>query len=101
MMDIMTCIMLVGDYFCDHSKIEGDHGVMVFFSMIKFPFYAISIFYTFLSYRELKGLFIEVTEGGGMGMSQLNMPVQAWQNARDPPRAPEQQPFQGTGYRLG
>mmetsp|Transcript_21960 Transcript_21960/g.21659 ORF Transcript_21960/g.21659 Transcript_21960/m.21659 type:complete len:102 (+) Transcript_21960:234-539(+) len=101
MMDIMTCIMLVGEYFTAHSSIEGQYGILVFVSMVKFPFYTLSIYYTFLCYRELKGLFIEVVEGGGAGILGNQAPAQAWQNARDPPRAPEPQPFQGQGYRLG
>mmetsp|Transcript_19616 Transcript_19616/g.36085 ORF Transcript_19616/g.36085 Transcript_19616/m.36085 type:complete len:133 (-) Transcript_19616:178-576(-) len=55
LMDSLNCINLVGSYFVKHDRIEGAHGVLVFFSLIKLPFYLVSVYYTFLSYRELKG----------------------------------------------
>lgn len=89
MMDLVTTTMLIGNYFTKHGHIESEYGIILFFSMIKLPFYALSIFYTFLSYRELKALFMEIAMG---------MPGQF---ISSPPVAPPQNNvFSGPGYRI-
>lgn len=103
-MDIMSSILVVGNYFSENDPMEDDFAVLVVIYMVRFPFYLVAVYYTFLAYRELKGLLIESFERGG----QENYgAVQNWYNRspnsnnREPPPPPPPQPFTGTGYRLG
>ena len=95
MMDMVTSIMLVGNYFAKHSHIQSEYGVILFFTMIKLPFYVISVYYAFLAYRELKALFMEMSLGAAAQFvsppaSENNRPA-----GNNPPL-----PFSGTGYRI-
>lgn len=103
LMDTLTCIDTVGSYFVDHDRIEGATGVLVFFSLIKLPFYLVSVFYTFLSYRELKGkthsaLYIEHANNP----NPIEFSQAYGQNAGPPPQAaPSFLPYTGRGYTTG
>jgi hypothetical protein len=99
LMDTLTCIDVVGSYFVDHDRIEGAEGVLVFFSLFKLPFYLVSVYYTFLSYRELKGnlysaLYIEYASNAPA--MEFNQAYQA-----PAPQPPVFQPYTGRGYTTG
>ncbi|OMJ91483.1 hypothetical protein SteCoe_5971 [Stentor coeruleus] len=101
MMDLMTSIMLVGNYFSDNNPTEDDFAILVLLYMVKFPFYLVAIYYVFLAYREFKGLFIESMSNVGYEGYGV---MQNWYDRRQPssqPPPPQPQPFTGTGYRLG
>lgn len=119
-MDGLMCIIAVGNYFSSHSEVNGFVGVVLFITLLKLPFYMISVFYTFLAYRELKALFIDAINnpeamassqnglfggglgggfGGGMGYPQG--PRQDYQAPPAPQQPPAYQPFAGAGYRVG
>ena len=103
MMDIMSSVLVVGDYFSENDVMEDNFAILVVLYMIRFPFYLVAIYYTFLAYRELKGLLIESIDRGG---AENYGAVQNWynrdsSNQREPPPPPSPQPFTGTGYRLG
>ena len=101
MMDMMTSIMLVGNYFAKNDKIESQYGVLLFFTMIKFPFYTLSIYYSFLAYRELKALFLGIMYEGVSEFAQASQPYSNSRPPQDPPRPPPApQAFTGPGYRL-
>lgn len=99
LMDFTQCIMLIGNYLAKNGRIENGEGILLFFTMIKIPFYVITMYYCFLAYKELKALMLE-------GLSNSNQQVmqsfsRSWEEAprRQDPPAP--QPYSGTGYRLG
>ena len=101
MLDMVTSVIVVGDYFSENDASEDDFAILVVLYTIKFPFYLIAIYYTFLAYRELKGIFIEIIESPREGYGVM----QNWYERREPPRRsppppPQTQPFSGTGYRL-
>jgi hypothetical protein len=100
MMNLFTSIFLVGSYFSTEDPSDDD-TIYVILYMAVFPFYLVVIFYNFLAYRELKGLFIENIERDGV---RLYGAMDTWYERRgplpDPPRAAEAAPFTGPGYRL-
>lgn len=128
-MDGITIIIAVGNYFMTHSKLDSTDGIILFIVLLKIPFYMVSVFYAFLAYRELKGtphaaLFIDAMNnpqpdmsnpgmfpgfGGGFGggYPQGGYPQGGYQQGYpyQPPPAPQQppayQPFGGAGYRVG
>ena len=100
MMDMMTSIMLVGNYFAEYGRIEGQYGAILFFTMIKFPFYTLSIYYSFLAYRELKALFLATIYGNISEFSQSGSASRSNSVNNSASRSNEHQPFSGQGYRL-
>jgi len=106
-MDLITSVMFTGDYLADEKEVDDTYGVLVIIMLIKVPFYIVSIYYVFLAYRELKGLFIEAIERGPMVPSGYGYGYGAAYGAGSsnppppPPEQPRQQPFTGPGYRLG
>lgn len=99
LMDFTQCIMLVGNYLAKNGKLENGDGILLFFTMIKLPFYIVTIYYCFLSYRELKALQMEAMSGSNSQVMQSFN--RSWDEAprRQDPPAP--QPYSGQGYRLG
>jgi hypothetical protein len=71
----------------DNPYIPLDFVAVYLLFMLKIPFYTLTIYYSFLAYRELKALSIENQFGGA---------VQPWE------QAPSQsfQPYSGQGYNL-
>ena len=67
-MDGVSTIMACGNYLAEHGGPTGGTGVIVTILLLKISFYVVSIYYTFLTYRELKGLFIENMEEASTGM---------------------------------
>mmetsp|Transcript_29780 Transcript_29780/g.5375 ORF Transcript_29780/g.5375 Transcript_29780/m.5375 type:complete len:92 (+) Transcript_29780:72-347(+) len=57
--DMFSTIVMVGNYLAENHHLYPPLGVLLFFLLLKVPFYIVSIFYSFLTYRELKGLYIE------------------------------------------
>lgn len=119
-MDGLMCIIAVGNYFSQNSQLDTAMGIILFITLLKLPFYMVSVFYTFLAYRELKALFIDAMNnpqamagapsslfggGWGGGMGGMGGPPQGYQQDYQPPQAPQQppsyQPFAGAGYRVG
>ena len=98
-MDIITSLIVVGDYFSNNNPAEDDFAILIVLYMVRFPFYLVVVYYTFLAYRELKGLFIEHLEHGFENYGAM----QNWydRNNEHHHQAPQPQPFTGTGYRLG
>lgn len=106
--DLITTIMLTGDYFAEEKEVDDYYGVLVLVMLIKVPFYIVSIYYVFLAYRELKGLFIEAIERGpipqpglGAGFRGAGYGAANYSQPPPPPPQPRQEPFTGPGYRLG
>lgn len=100
MMDLITSIMLVGDYFSENDPTEDDYSIMVMLYMIKFPFYLAAMYYVFLSYKEFKGLFIDSLsqnphENYGAMQNWYERRSTSSSNPTPPPA------FTGTGYVLG
>lgn len=63
LMDLISIVFLLGNYFKDHDHIESQYGVFLTISMLKVPFYLITVYYSFLTYRELKAVFLEISMG--------------------------------------
>ena len=117
-MDGLMCVIAVGNYFSQHDTLDTTMGVVLFITMLKLPFYMVSVFYAFLAYRELKALFIDAINNpqamqamqggglfGGFGGGGMGGPRPGYQQDYQPPPAPQQppsyQPFAGAGYRVG
>lgn len=99
MMNILTSVMLVGTYFAGNDPAD-DTTIYVLLYMVVFPFYLAVIYYNFIAYRELKGLFIENIERDGV---RLYGAMDTWyeRHNRPPPPPPRQpEPFAGPGYRI-
>jgi hypothetical protein len=94
LMDWTTSMMLVGDYFTKHNSIESGYGFPLFITLIKFPFYTLTIYYAFLAYKELKALFMEIAFGSVPDFAQ-----QAPNPSQNASR-PHTEPFTGPGYRI-
>lgn len=102
LMELFTSIFIVGSYFSSNDPSDSD-TIFVILYMLKFPFYLLVIYYNFLAYRELKGLFIEAVEQGGInryGAMDTWYERNSQRNPPPPPPPPEPQPFSGPGYRL-
>jgi len=110
LIDTVSSIQVYGDFFMAGGNVSNAGDAFVVISMLKFPFYVVSVYYCFLGYRELKGLFIESMQEGNME-SMGGMYSAPWDQARGsgrgpapssaPREPPRPQPFQGRGYRLG
>lgn len=100
LMELITSIFIVGSYFSENSASDND-TIYVILYMIKFPFFFVVIYYNFLAYRELKGLFIEAVEQGGIrNYGSMDTWYERNQRQEPPPPPPQPQPFSGPGYRL-
>ena len=99
LMDFTQTFMLVGNYLAKNGKLESGEGVLLFFTMVKLPFYCLTMYYSFLAYKELKALFLEVAESSSQQVMQSFS--RSWDN--QPPRGqqPHNAPYSGAGYRLG
>lgn len=100
LMDFTQSFMLVGNYLAKNGKIESGGGVLLFFTMVKLPFYILTMYYSFLAYRELKALFLEVS--GASNQQAMQSFSRSWDQAprsQGPPPPPA--PFAGAGQRLG
>lgn len=80
--DGFNCLLETGKVLIFHTKYSGLALLAKFLTMIRLPFYLISVYYTFLAYREMKALSVDYQEG------------------RIPLNNREDQPFYGTGHRL-
>lgn len=58
-LDMFRTTVFVGNYIAANGQLYQPFGVLAFFLLLKIPFYIITIFYAFHTYRELKGLYIE------------------------------------------
>ena len=96
-MDMLTSVVVAGNYFASND-VAGQRSAYMFFYMVKFPFVLLVIYYTFLAYRELKGLYIEGCANAGVGGYGTTDERSV---RRAEPQAHNVEPFQGTGYRLG
>ena len=103
LMDFIQSVMLVGNYLAKNGKIESGVGVLLFFTLIKLPFYVMTMYYSFLAYRELKALFLEVA--GASNQQNMQSFSRSWDDgSRRQDNPPPPQPpaaFAGSGYRLG
>ena len=88
LMDGISVAFMLGNYFTNHNRIESQFGVYLTISMLKIPFYVVTMFYSFLTYRELKAIYIEISMGSDSHPAQNSSPQQP-------------QPFYGPGYVLG
>lgn len=87
MFEVIGAIFGLGEYFSLYKLIYPETIVFVAILMFKIPFFAVTMFYAFLAYRELKALTLEIGMGGS---------AQPWEYR------PEQnfQPFGGSGYSI-
>lgn len=99
MMDFTQSLMLVGNYLAQNGKIDSGEGILLFIIMVKLPFYIVTMYYSFLAYRELKALFLEVVSNSNQQVMQSFSRSWDEQPARRDPPPPA--PYSGTGYRLG
>lgn len=97
MMDMFSSIVMVGNYYS--SSNDGTSNIYMYLYMVKFPFFFLVIYYSFLTYRELKGLYIEGCVNGGL--ENYGTVHNERRAERNEPPVDHIQPFQGTGYRLG
>ncbi|CAG9324076.1 unnamed protein product [Blepharisma stoltei] len=98
LMDLFSSINFCGEVlFTSQYSITAESGFIYFFILIKLPFYIVSLYYTFLSYKELKALFL-TSQGGGQSY-ELESGWNFAQNSNN--QRNEQQFFSGQGYRLG
>ena len=98
MMDMLTSTVMVGNSF-SHTDPGSNDSIYLYLYMVKFPFFLLVIYYSFLTYRELKGLYIEGCVSGGL--ENYGAAGSGRQLPRSEPPVDHIQPFQGTGYRLG
>jgi hypothetical protein len=88
LMEIISGIFTIGTIF----SLYREYHVPIRFGdgpkMLKLPIYIISTYYTFLTYKELKALFIENAENAGYELPQ---------RSNDPP---PRRYFDGVGHRL-
>jgi hypothetical protein len=96
MMDLLTSVVVAGNYFASND-LADKRSIYMFFYMVKFPFFLLVIYYSFLAYRELKGLYIEGCTNAAAGYGTTE--ERSVRRAEPPPQ--NVQPFQGTGFRLG
>ena len=84
LMDSIFIAYTLGNYFSVNRHIESQYGIFITVCLLKFPFYLISNYYSFLAYRELKALTLELS-----GNFQ-----EPWEQQSRPPPAV----FTGPGY---
>jgi hypothetical protein len=77
------------------GKPTGFETFLLVMFLLKFPFFVISIYYVFLTYKELKALKIESSLSSEMALYTSAQP------SNPPSSAPRQNPFQGRGNRVG
>lgn len=92
--------MIVGYYFTEYDDINNDSEILIVLYMIKFPFYLIVIYYTFLTYRELKGIYIDYIQASIRAESHETARILD-QNRNRTTLQGQNDPFEGTGYKLG
>jgi hypothetical protein len=97
LMDLFTSAVVVGNFFAG-ADFDGKGSIYGLLYMVKFPFFLLVIYYSFLTYRELKGLYIEGCDNGGINSYGTS---EERRNLRSEPPPQPIEPFQGTGYRLG
>lgn len=56
LMDMISSINFAGNIIFTDTGISGFSAFVLFFILMKLPFYVVSLFYTFLAYKELKGI---------------------------------------------
>ena len=71
LMDFIQTVMSVGNYLTHNKDIENGVEILLFFALVKLPFYVITMFYCFLTYRELKALFLEVRDNENQQAMQM------------------------------
>lgn len=107
LMNSLGTIILTGSYFTSNDDVSSPVGIIVCIMLFKLPFYVIAVYYVFLTYREIKALFIEaISSGQGADYSGLGFgAVQSGGYSQAPPQQSQQlrQPasFTGRGYRVG
>lgn len=57
--DVVTSLQTYSSFFSELPSDRTFYDYFFILTLLKYPFYLISIFYTFLAYKELKALFIE------------------------------------------
>lgn len=108
LMNGFSTIIVTGNYFTVEDEVSGTVGVIVCIMLLKIPFYLVAIYYVFLTYREIKALFIEVISSGqgadysGLGFGGVQTSYSQAASVPPPPAQPRQPaPFTGRGYRVG
>ena len=51
MISMVSVAFLLMSYFKSHTRIESEYGVFLAITMLKLPFFTITIYYSFLTYR--------------------------------------------------
>jgi hypothetical protein len=90
--DGLSTFFISGKYFAEHNILDNSSIFMLIY-LVKFPFYLVAIYYTFLAYREYKSLFISHF-GPEVSENPQGLP-------REVRSTPPPQPFTGKGYKLG
>lgn len=107
LMNSLSTIILTGSYFTDHDDVNSTTGIIVCIMLFKLPFYLIAAYYVFLTYREIKALFIEVINSGqgpeysGLGFGGAQSSGYSQPPPQQPPQPSQPAPFTGRGYRVG
>jgi hypothetical protein len=67
--DMISIALVVGYYFTTHTRIQRNDELYLAAIMLKIPFYVISVYYAFLTYRELKAITLEIIHGSAPSIS--------------------------------
>lgn len=95
MFDFTYSFILAGNVVMNIGKPTGSETFLLLMFLLKFPFFVISIYYVFLTYKELKALKIESSLSSEMALYTSAQPL------NPPSSAPRQNLFQGRGQRVG
>lgn len=63
LMDLFPSLLFLGEYFNWFGIIPSEYTVFFAIFMLKFPFYTVTCYYCFLTYRELKAISLEIQYG--------------------------------------
>jgi hypothetical protein len=63
LIDLFPSLLFLGKYFSWYGIIPLDYIALFAIFMLKFPFYTVTCYYCFLTYKELKAISLEIQFG--------------------------------------
>lgn len=96
--DFLFGFLAAGNLIVDDVEVSGFSMFLFCVILLKMPYFVVSIYYVFLTYKELKALKIESAYSNEMVpfTSSSNQQPQATSNPQ-----PQRNPFEGRGHRVG
>lgn len=88
-MELITCFLYAGTFLVIYETNTKAENTTSLIQILEIPLYIVSIYYSFLTYKELKALFIENATNAG-----IDLPSRP-RNNEQPRRY-----FDGVGHRL-